>query len=206
MIARTLVNGKEQVTVRCVNFLNDPNKIWYPGTNIAEFSPVQVMREPETPELASPRNIPKHLTELYERSSAAMSPTQIKQIAYLLRKYWDRFSSSDSDLGRMKIIKHRIRTGNASPIKQNMQEEFNKQLDIMLENDISQPSKSPWASGIILVEKRWNQTIHYRIQAYKRCDSQGCISFTENRRITGPACWLEVFISRIECRILASGR
>ena len=119
MIARTLVNGKEQVTVRCVNFLNDPNKIWYPGTNIAEFSPVQVMREPETPELASPRNIPKHLTELYERSSAAMSPTQIKQIAYLLRKYWDRFSSSDSDLGRMKIIKHRIRTGNASPIKQN---------------------------------------------------------------------------------------
>ena len=119
------------------------------------------MRETETQQLAFPRNIPKHLNELYERSSAGMSQTQKKQTANLLRKYGDTFSSSDSDLGRTGIIKHRIPTGNASPIKQpirqvpvHMQEEVNKQLDMMLENDIIQPSTSPWASGIVLVKKK----------------------------------------------------
>ena len=141
------------------NFSNEP-KILYPGTNIAEFSPAQVMRETETIKLAIQRNIPKHLTELYERSSG-MSQTQKKQIANLLRNYGDTFSSSDSDLGRTGIIKHNIPTGDAVPIKQPMrsvpvhlQEEVNKQLDMMLENDIIQPSTSPWASGIVLVKKK----------------------------------------------------
>ena len=81
---------------------------------------MQVMREIETTKLAIPRNFPKHLTELYERSSAGMSPTHKKQIANLLRNYGDTFSSSDSDLGRTGIIKHRIPTRNAVPIKQPM--------------------------------------------------------------------------------------
>ena len=40
MIARTLVTAKGQVPVRCANFSNEP-KVLYPGTNIAEFSPVR---------------------------------------------------------------------------------------------------------------------------------------------------------------------
>ena len=43
MVARTLVKAEEQVPVRCANFSNEP-KILYPGTNIANFSPVQVVR------------------------------------------------------------------------------------------------------------------------------------------------------------------
>ena len=90
-----------------------------------------------------------------------MSSAQRKQTANLLRKYGDTFSSSDSDLGRTGIIKHKIPTSDATPIKQpmrrvpvHMQEEVNKQLDMMLENDIIQPSTSPWASGIVLVRKK----------------------------------------------------
>ena len=160
MVARTLVKAGEQVPVRCANFSNEP-KILYPGTNIANFSPVQVVREAETQKPIPSQNLPKHLTELYERSSAGMSSAQKKQIANLLRKYDNTFSSADSDLGRTGIIKHRIPTGDASPIKQpmrrvpvHMQEEVNKQLDTMLENNIIQPSKSPWASGIVLVKKK----------------------------------------------------
>ena len=61
-----------------------------------------------------------HLTVLYERSSAGMSSAQKKQIANLLGKYDNTFSSADSNLGRTGNIKHRIPTGNASPIKQPM--------------------------------------------------------------------------------------
>ena len=159
-VARTLVKAGEQVPVRCANFSNEP-KILYPGTNIANFSPAQVVREAETQKPIPSQNLPKHLTELYERSSAGMSSAQKKQIANLLRKYDNTFSSADSDLGRTGIIKQRIPTGDASPIKQpmrrvpvHMQEEVNKQLDTILENNIIQPSKSPWASGIVLVKKK----------------------------------------------------
>ena len=160
MVARTLVKAEEQVPVRCANFSNEP-QILYPGMNIAEFCPVQVVREDKASKPTSPRNLPSHLTDLYERSAAGMSSAQRKQIANLLRKYGDTFSSSDSDLGRTGIIKHKIPTSDATPIKQpmrrvpvHMQEEVNKQLDMMLENDIIQPSTSPWASGIVLVRKK----------------------------------------------------
>lgn len=35
-----------------------------------------------------------------------------------------------------------------------LQEEVDRQIDSMLENDIIQPSTSPWSSGIVLVRKR----------------------------------------------------
>ena len=61
--------------------------------------------------------------------------------------------------GRTGIIKHKILVDNAKPIKQplrrvpvHMQDEVNRQLDLMLENDIIQPSASPWASAVVLVK------------------------------------------------------
>ena len=39
MVAKTLVKANEQVPIRCANFSDEPH-ILYPGTNIAEFSPV----------------------------------------------------------------------------------------------------------------------------------------------------------------------
>ena len=87
-----------------------------------------------------------------------------------------------------------------------MQEEVNKQLDMMLENDIIQPSTSPWASGIVLFKKK-DDTKRFCIDNRRVNDvivKDAYVSFTENRKITGPACWLEVvFMSRLKCRLLA---
>ena len=106
------------------------------------------------------------MTELYERASEGMSSTQKKQIANLLGKYGDIFSKDEHDLGRTGIIKHKISVDNTRPIKQamrrvpvHMQEEVDRQLELMLEHDIIQPSTSPWVSAIVLVKKR-------RIQAF----------------------------------------
>ncbi|MCG8048186.1 MAG: reverse transcriptase family protein, partial [Candidatus Thiodiazotropha endolucinida] len=160
VVARTLVTAGGKVPVRYANFSNEPKTI-YPGTNIANFSPAQVVNTLDQPKPKELRNVPEHLMELYERSSAGMSPAQKKQIARLLRKYGDTFSSTDKDLGRTGIIKHMISTENASPIKQpmrrvpvHMQGEVDEQIDAMLENNIIQPSSSPWASGIVLVSKK----------------------------------------------------
>ena len=133
----------------------------YPATNIAEFSPVQLIRTVQEIKSKPPRNLPKHLTELYERVSEGMSSTQKKQIANLLGKYGDTFSKDENDLGRTGIIKHRISVDNTRPIKQamhrvpvHMQDELDRHIDLMLDNDIIQPLASPWASAIVLVKKK----------------------------------------------------
>ena len=71
------------------------------------------------------------------------------------------FSVNDDDIGRTGVLKHRIPTGEAQPIRQplrrvpyHMQKEMDEQIDTMLKKDVITPSKSPWASGIVLVKKK----------------------------------------------------
>ena len=75
--------------------------------------------------------------------------------------YDDVFSKNDADLGRTGIIQHKIPTGQTQPIKQpprrvpvNMNKEVDEQIQDMLDKDVIQPSKNPWASSIVLVKKK----------------------------------------------------
>lgn len=78
-----------------------------------------------------------------------------------MTKYASVFSESDEDLGRTGVVRHKIDTGNAHPIKQplrrnpvHMNPEIDKQIDDMLSRKVIQPSISPWSSGIVLVTKK----------------------------------------------------
>ena len=160
VVGRTLVKAGEKVPIRYASFSNE-SQILYPGTNIAEFSPVQIIRTVQEVKTKPPRNLPKHLTELYDRASEGMSSTQKKQTANLLGKYGDTFSRDENDLGRTGIINHKISVDNSRLIKQPMrrvpvhvQHKVDRQLDLTLQHNIIQPSASPWASAIVLVKKR----------------------------------------------------
>ena len=72
----------------------------FPGSYIADFRPVQVIRETIKPK---PLRSLLKMTKVYERSSAGMSSSK-KHVDNLLRKYDVTFSSSGSDLGRAGII------------------------------------------------------------------------------------------------------
>ena len=115
--------------------LNESKTI-YPGTNIATFSPVHVIKTIDKSHDETYKQVPKHLQDLYERSTDGMSSTQKKQMAKLLSKYGETFSKTDADLGRTGITEHKIPTGNASAIKQpvrrvpvHLQGEVDKQID-----------------------------------------------------------------------------
>ena len=56
---RTLVNAGEKVLIRYAN-LSNKSQILYPGTNIAEFSPVQLVKTVQKIKTKPPRNLPKH--------------------------------------------------------------------------------------------------------------------------------------------------
>ena len=72
-------------------------------------------------------------------------------------QYEDIFAISKSDLGRTAKVKHKIHTGGAPPVWQaarRLVPHRRKQLGDMLRDDVIQPSESPWASPIVLVQKK----------------------------------------------------
>ena len=92
-----------------------------------------------------------------------LDATQKQHLKELLKKYSSIFVWSSNDYGRTQLVKHRINTGNANPIKSQpyrvpviMHNEKNRQIDKMLQNDVIEPSFSPWSSPVTLQRKKDN--------------------------------------------------
>ncbi|GFS97537.1 retrovirus-related Pol polyprotein from transposon 412 [Trichonephila clavipes] len=72
---------------------------------------------------------------------------------------------TSEDFGRTRLTKHRIDTVEHPPIKQHRrrqpfskQEDVQKLIKVMKDNDVIEPSSSPWASPIVLVRKKDGST------------------------------------------------
>ncbi|GFW79739.1 retrovirus-related Pol polyprotein from transposon 17.6 [Trichonephila clavipes] len=98
----------------------------------------------------------KHRTESIRQKSSAER---------LFQEFEDVFSRNSSDIGHTTVTQHRIDTADHPPIKQHprrlpfaKQEEVGTLLREMQENDITEPSSSPWASPIVLVRKKDGST------------------------------------------------
>ncbi|GFU66226.1 retrovirus-related Pol polyprotein from transposon 412 [Trichonephila clavipes] len=109
-------------------------------------------------------NSPQQLTpDLLE--SAELAPEQKSSAERLFQEFEDVFSRNSSDIGHTTVTQHRIDTADHPPIKQHprrlpfaKQEEVGTLLREMQENDIIEPSSSPWASPIVLVRKKDGST------------------------------------------------
>ena len=73
----------------------------------------------------------------------------------------EAFSLEENERGEMDLLDMEIDTGDAPPKKQRtrrmpfaVRQEVSKQLKRMQEAQVIQPSKSPWASPVVLVWKR----------------------------------------------------
>ena len=146
--------------IRVMNMTDEYCNI-YSGTNTATASPVTEVQKVKTSVCENNRQVPDHLKDLYQKTVEGMDKGQQRQVAKLLNKYSKVFSESDDDIGRTGVLKHRIPTGEAQPIRQplrrvpyHMQKETDEHIDNMLKNDVITPSKRPWASGIVLVKKK----------------------------------------------------
>ena len=110
--------------------------------------------------------LPKLVQKLYERSSVDLNTEQKQDLHVLLKKLAHIFSQEPGDLGQTDIIIHFIHTGDATPVLQPprrlpqiqgeaVQEDMQKQ-------GIIEPSRTPWASSIVLVKKSYRFCIDYR--------------------------------------------
>ncbi|GFU79095.1 retrovirus-related Pol polyprotein from transposon 412 [Trichonephila clavipes] len=108
-------------------------------------------------------NSPQQLTpDLLE--NVELSPEQKSSAERLFQEFEDVFSRNSSDIGHTTVTQHRIDTADHPPIKQHPRRlPFAKQEEIgtllrEMENDIIEPSSSPWASPIVLVRKKDGST------------------------------------------------
>lgn len=83
----------------------------------------------------------------------------------LILQYRDVFECENGRSGRTKIVKHRIDTGDARPIRQTprrlpqvKREEAEKIVQQMERDGVIEPSSSPWASPVVLVRKKDGST------------------------------------------------
>ena len=140
LVAKALVHTNEKIPLRIINLSNENEKI-YPGTQVANLSFVSNVCEPQIkgPNKPKLKQVPDHLADLFQRSISGLAKKQCEEVAKLLTKHQPAFSRSDDDLGRTGIIRHKIPTGEAKPIKQSlrrlpihMTDEADKQIDEML--------------------------------------------------------------------------
>ena len=100
------------------------------------------------------------LGDVLAKVSDAFSEHQLTQLSALLTSYSHVFAVKSGNLGRTNVLTHRIETA-GNPVRQAVRrvplpqrEEVKKMLAEMQEKDIIAPSKSPWASPIVLVPKK----------------------------------------------------
>ncbi|GFW16113.1 retrovirus-related Pol polyprotein from transposon 412 [Trichonephila clavipes] len=162
LIALSVVDFSNSVIpVRIAN-ISDRTRTIQEGEIIAACAPVTcVDRKYNTQDLSS-ENLVKDLlqnTDLDEKQRCAAGGL-IKEFQSL-----SLFSRTSEDFGKTRLTKHRIDTGEHPPIKQHprrlpfaKQEEVQKLIKDMKNNDVIEPSSSPWASPIVLVRKKDGST------------------------------------------------
>ena len=101
-----------------------------------------------------------HLLPVFEKFPSSLTVTQRKSAEDLIRRYADSFSRHEFDLGRTKLVQHKIDTGAAKPFKQQLrrhpqahQGPMEETTQKLLKNGIISPHNGPYASNVVLVRK-----------------------------------------------------
>lgn len=188
-VARTLTKVKNGFAViRLMNPTNGPVTL-QPGMQIGQFSPVS--KEDIVTDCAPVESTPvcrididqthvpinsiksEHQLQLpFDLSGEHLSPLEKSQLKGLLLKYLDIFSKSPTDFGQTDIVRHKINTNAASPVRKRayrtspqMQEVIESQVNEMLDKGLIEPSHSPWAAPVVMVRKKdgsWRFCVDYR--------------------------------------------
>lgn len=93
-----------------------------------------------------------------------VSETQRQKIQKMLDRNADLFAKNDCDLGRTDLVRAKIDTGDHPPIKQqpyrlpfSQRKLVQEHVENMLKAGVIEPSQSPWASPIVIVDKKDGQ-------------------------------------------------
>ena len=123
---------------------------------------------PESTKLAQVLHIGQKSSNEAENGASFLSvdtkdldASQLQELEALVSNFQDTFSTGRQDLGQTNVTYHQIDTGDAAPIKQaprrlpiHRRKEVEHLINEMQEQGVIQPSQSPWAFPIMLVQKK----------------------------------------------------
>ena len=163
-VARAVVTPQTKlVPVRLINTDLIPETL-YRGTKLANAETVEERNVNVVGNVdattSSNTSVPVY-TDNINQLPDDVSQTQQDKLLALLSLYSDVIASGPNDLGHTQVLSHHIDTGDAPPIRQATRrvpvpsrEKVEQLLEDMLSKKIISPSKSPWASPVVLVQKK----------------------------------------------------
>ena len=166
LLARVLVQpgSGNLVTVRVVNPSPTPVTL-YRHTHLGTFTEVDKNPVWSPDESMHVLNVgeapwrPGTTSELFDLETGELTQLEKGKVRKLLEEFQNIFSKEPNDHGRTSKVQHRIKTGDAVPIKQaprrvhaHQKEEVHQHLSKMAQHQVIQPPNSPWASPIVLVK------------------------------------------------------
>ena len=98
------------------------------------------------------------------------STKQVDELKNLIKSKSEAFQWTESDIGLTDLIEHEINTGESKPIKQKqykipqaVQGVLDGQINELQENDLIEPSISPWCSPMMIAKQvKRDGSIKYR--------------------------------------------
>ena len=169
LIARTLLNpSQNQMTISVLN-VSDKNIKLRESTSLGTAQPVDQIANyskegegEQTPSGSSGNGkFPEFLQPLLDNLSTELDSEEREQVRGLLGEFQDVFKAPDGRLSQTDLAEHFIDTGDHKPFKQPChriplfkQPLVRKEVQKMLDEDVIEPSISPWNSPICLVLKK----------------------------------------------------
>lgn len=148
------------------------------GALLAHAHPVDNVRPEADVQIASVKSYSEH--SISQRNQAVqnaqvgqqLTNQEVKEARRFLTQYQDLFSINPSAPDTYNGPKFNIDTGTNPPSKEMprrqapwKEAEISKQINAMLDNDIIEPSMSPWAAPVVLAQKKdgsWRFCVDYR--------------------------------------------
>ena len=105
------------------------------------------------------------IIESLTMGAEGLSDIELEQLRMLLYQFSSIISTSDSDIGRTRLVQHHIDTQGANPVKQpprrlpfHRREEVKRMLNDMLAQGVIESATGPWSSPVVLVQKKDGST------------------------------------------------
>ena len=203
LVAKVVTHTVDDIPIRVIN-LDDSPRVLHQGqvAALCEVAPEVISLDDSKPkEEIDNSQLPEYLEQLFADSSEELEDdTQLDAVRSLLSKYSYAFASGKEDLGRTNIVKHKILTGDARPIKEPprrlplvKREALSQEIQNMLNMGVIEESVSPWGAPVVLVprkDKRWRVCLDFR--ALNKCtlrDSYPLPRIDDSLDALGGASW-----------------
>ena len=141
-----------------------------------------------------------HALQQLKQGAEGLSQEETMALRSLLNSYVDVFALVDGEFGKTNKIKHRINIQGAEPVKQpgrlwpfHKREEVRGMLSDMLKRGVIEESHSPWASPIVVVQKK-DGTSRFcvdfrRVNALTIKDAQPLLRIDDTLDVLAGSCW-----------------